>query len=507
MNKKIISLSALLTLSSFTNAEVIKTSPQEITNDLQKEKLNFSKAIQYIELPTNRGIELFNQKEKAQINKFKNLLKNCNESDKGQCSLVKRELNQATQESRKLKFSLIGTAEILDEIGETLHEFENKQNLISVYKDIYKTLSPSRRRGLLSPDSLSRLTVPKIQSMFQIKVYPLLERLNDGLQTSTTRDRLDKTWPKNLCDDAIGSKSIDLNTTDNSKRCSYDQLADDGILKNKSFTLRSVLPCVKDQKRRGTCTAFATVGALEIKMFKNRGNEYNLSEQMTYFYNEIYGNWTGRYTYGLNTMKGIKKLKKKGVRIPLERDWIYNPSRYIEDYNSSTKKYPKSCTNYDGKKCTNRAFQATEKKDGWFKYSYTIPSTKKPYVKIRERKSFMNLLNPKGSLENAINYLNNGDPVVVSFGVRPSFSNAGEGTNYVQFKKEDKEGGHAAILVGFIKNKNLPEGAPKALEKGYFILRNSWGTSFGDCGYVYVDFKHLRKYAYGLATIKYSYFN
>ena len=67
----------------------------------------------------------------------------------------------------------------------------------------------------------------------------------------------------------------------------------------------------------------------------------------------------------------------------------------------------------------------------------------------------MNLMSPKGSLENAINYLNNGDPVIVSFGVRPSFSDAGNGSNYVQYKKEDKEGRHAAILVGFVKTKTF----------------------------------------------------
>ena len=496
-----------MAISNYANSDIVDTTPAEIREDLQQEKLNFSKAIKHIENPLNRGSNLFDQKEKTQITKFKATLNSCDETDKGKCSDIKRALNQATRGSRKLKTPLTGTAEILDEVGESIAEFENKENLISIYKDIYQNLKPIQRRGLLAPEALMRLSVPKIQSIFQAKIYPLLERINDGLQSSESNNALEKTWPKNLCDDAIGAKSINQNTTDNSRRCSFDQLSDDGILKNNSFALRSVLPCIKDQKRRGTCTAFATVGALEIKMFKNRGKEYNLSEQMTYFYNEIYGNWTGRYTYGLNTMKGIKKLKKKGVKIPLENNWVYNPSRYIEDYNSSNKKYPRSCTNYDGEKCTNRAFQATEKKDGWFKYTYTIPTTKRPFVKIRKRKSFMNLMNPKGSLENAINYLNNGDPVIVSFGVRPSFSDAGNGSNYVQYKKEDKEGGHAAILVGFIKNKNLPEGAPKATEKGYFILKNSWGTGFGDCGYVYVDFKHLRKYAYGLATIKYSYFN
>jgi C1A family cysteine protease len=493
-----------LSLSNFTKADLLSTSPEEIRNDLKKEKVRFSKAISHLE--KSRGFEIFNPKEIEQIKKFKSELSKCTEEEKGKCSILKRRLNLATRGSRKLTRPLQSTTDIIDELGDSIEEFNNKENLLSLYQDFYENLKPTQRRGLFTPQYLTRLNYQEIQNIFNNKVYPLMERINEGLQ-AISQNNLQSTWPINKCDEAIGANHIDQNTTDGAMRCSFDQLADDGILKNNNFSLRSVLPCVKDQQRRGTCTAFATVGALEIKMFKNRNQEYNLSEQMTYLYNEIYGDFSGRYTYGLNTMKGLKKLKKKGAKIPLEKDWIYNPSRYIEDYNDSTKKYPKSCTNYSGQKCTGRAFQANEKKEGLFKYTYTIPRINRPFVKIRKRKSFMNVLNPKGSLENAINYLKNGDPVIVSFGVRPSFMDAGSGTNYIQYKKEDKDGGHAAILVGFVYNKDLPSGAPKAVEKGYFVLRNSWGTDFGDCGYVYVDFKHLRKYAYGLATIKYSYFN
>ena len=42
-------------------------------------------------------------------------------------------------------------------------------------------------------------------------------------------------------------------------------------------------------------------------------------------------------------------------------------------------------------------------------------------------------------------------------------------------------------------------------KKGYFILRNSWSRHWGDCGYVYIDYQYLKKYAYGLARISYGY--
>ena len=44
------------------------------------------------------------------------------------------------------------------------------------------------------------------------------------------------------------AKSINQNTTDSSRRCNFDQLSDDGISKNNSFALRSVLPALRIKK-------------------------------------------------------------------------------------------------------------------------------------------------------------------------------------------------------------------------------------------------------------------
>ena len=49
-------------------------------------------------------------------------------------------------------------------------------------------------------------------------------------------------------------------------RCEFKDLDQNGIIKNKDYALKYFPPCVKDQAHRGTCTAFATVGALEIRL-------------------------------------------------------------------------------------------------------------------------------------------------------------------------------------------------------------------------------------------------
>jgi hypothetical protein len=48
--------------------------------------------------------------------------------------------------------------------------------------------------------------------------------------------------------------------------------------------------------------------------------------------------------------------------------------------------------------------------------------------------------------------------------------------------------GHSIDLVGFRESPVFPGG-------GYFIFRNSMGTSFGNAGYGFVSFQYLRAYA------------
>jgi C1A family cysteine protease len=48
--------------------------------------------------------------------------------------------------------------------------------------------------------------------------------------------------------------------------------------------------------------------------------------------------------------------------------------------------------------------------------------------------------------------------------------------------------GHSIDLAGFRESRAFPGG-------GYFIFRNSFGTSFGNKGYGFVSFQYMRAYA------------
>ena len=55
---------------------------------------------------------------------------------------------------------------------------------------------------------------------------------------------------------------------------------------------------------------------------------------------------------------------------------------------------------------------------------------------------------------------------------------------------------------GFIANADLPSGVdPDPSGRGYFVVKNSWGTSYADCGFVYVSGEFLEQWGFEYVTI------
>lgn len=67
---------------------------------------------------------------------------------------------------------------------------------------------------------------------------------------------------------------------------------------------------------------------------------------------------------------------------------------------------------------------------------------------------------------------------------------------------EENKGGHAVLIVGYVDKNNMISLIKNALSsneasKGYLIVRNSWGASWGEHGYFYMPYEYVNKgYAY-----------
>jgi len=95
-----------------------------------------------------------------------------------------------------------------------------------------------------------------------------------------------------------------------------------------------------------------------------------------------------------------------------------------------------------------------------------------------------------------------GRPVVMSASVTPSFDSPdANGFAHYAGASETSRGGHALHITGFIENAKLSAklpGATLGAGGGYFIVKNSWGTCFGDAGYIYLPYNWIRNYAYSM---------
>ena len=208
-----------------------------------------------------------------------------------------------------------------------------------------------------------------------------------------------------------------------------------------SIDLRQWCSPIEDQGYLGSCTGNAIAGQIELIDRKNNKN-LDVSRLFIYYQERVYEN-TVRWDAGAYIRDGLKAVNQVGA--PLETLWPYIESKFAVKPTTAayTDAARRKVTGYA--KCTN----------------FT-------------------------SVKNA---LAAGNPVTVGFYVYESFEWA-QNTNtgvmpYPNTAREAFLGGHAVCLVGYDDNF-------RGTGQGYFIARNSWGTSWGDNGYFYMPYQVIQ---------------
>ncbi len=219
------------------------------------------------------------------------------------------------------------------------------------------------------------------------------------------------------------------------KRDYYFQYVKGAVLPNV-IDLRHELSRVEDQGNLGSCTANAWVGAVEY-LDKVKDGHYRNWSRLFLYYNEraLHGD-QGQDT-GANIRDGAKALAKQGIC--RETLWKYDITKFAE-------KPPASC------------------------FSEGLTHQALAYSRVDQTEDAMS------------NALAQGNPIVVGFTVYESFESADTAkTGIVPMPgpKEKVLGGHAVLVVGYNRGKQS------------FIVRNSWGTQWGDHGYCYFPFAYL----------------
>ena len=199
--------------------------------------------------------------------------------------------------------------------------------------------------------------------------------------------------------------------------------------------LRSKCPPIEDQKKLGSCTANALVGALEFLELKDGVSFVNLSRLFVYYNERVIEN-TVSSDSGAQLRDGIKTLAKQGVCA--EKMWPYTISKFKV-------KPTKTCY-------TNAA-------------QHVILS----YQRVQTMNDMKACL--------AAGY-----PFVFGFTVYESFESAAVAkTGILQMPAPDEKvvGGHAVVAVGY----------NDAAQR--IVVRNSWGSGWGQNGYFTIPYDYI----------------
>jgi C1A family cysteine protease len=211
--------------------------------------------------------------------------------------------------------------------------------------------------------------------------------------------------------------------------------------------LRNYASPIEDQGNLGSCTGNAIAGQIELINRKTKpANNFDISRLFIYYQERVIEG-SVRFDAGAYIRDGIKACYTYGA--PKETLWPYTENKFATKppttaYNDALNR---KVTGYQ--KCTNFA-----------------------------------------AVKNA---LAAGNPVTIGFDVYASFEGAwgniphgqaGSGMMPMPNKAtEQLLGGHAVCIVGY--DDSLPvTGQPN----GRFIVRNSWGTGWGDNGYFYMPY-------------------
>ena len=200
--------------------------------------------------------------------------------------------------------------------------------------------------------------------------------------------------------------------------------------------LRSECPPVYNQGNLGSCTANALAGAYEYDLLRQKKPVFTPSRLFIY-YNERLLEHTTNSDSGASLKDGLNAITKYGV---IQEDkWIY-------DINKFTKQPSKS-----------------------------LYETAKKYKDITYTKL-------KQDIDHIRQALDEKNVIAFGFSVYESFESnqvAESGIMTLPNKNDKLLGGHAVLAVGYNDSLNL------------IIVRNSWGTDWGDKGYFYMPYDYI----------------
>jgi len=211
----------------------------------------------------------------------------------------------------------------------------------------------------------------------------------------------------------------------------------------ETLDLRDKMPAVYDQGRLGSCTANAAAAIFQYDQVK-QGLNFFVPSRLFIYYCERDLEGTVDFDSGATMRDSMVVLNQFGV--PNENDWPYDISQF-----------------------------AVKPPEGIYLESL-----------INHAVSYYSIDTTIDDFKHA---LNSGFPVIFGFSVPSSFENFETAQTGIMKMPEANEvivGGHAVVACGY------DDHASHYGNSGYLLVRNSWGTDWGQGGYFWMPYDFVK---------------